>query len=71
MLSLVEKGEPNVVKGFVTVLKNFGYHDIVQLIDPPEICQTASMYILVLKTEPFFHSKAMLNYHKLEFVYKK
>lgn len=71
LLSLVEKGEPNVVKGFVTVLKNFGYHDIVQLLDPPEICQTASMYILVLKTEPFFHLKAMLNYHKLEFVYKE
>lgn len=45
LLSLVEKGEPNVVNGFVTVLTDFGYHDIVQLINPPEICQTASMYI--------------------------
>lgn len=55
LLSLVEKGEPNLVKGFVTVLKDFGYHDIVQLIDPPDIFQTASMYILLLLyTVPFF-----------------
>lgn len=53
LLLLVEKGEPNLVKEFVTVLKNFGYHDIAQLIDPPDICQTASMYILVLCTAPF------------------
>lgn len=47
MLSLVEKGEPNLVNGFVTVLKNFGYHDIVELLDPHDVYHTASMYILV------------------------
>lgn len=48
LLSLVEKGEPNLVNGFVTVLKNFGYHDIVELLDPHDVHHTASMFILVL-----------------------
>lgn len=46
LLSLIEKGEPDLVKEFVTVLKNFGYHEILELIDPPDIRQTASMCIL-------------------------
>lgn len=47
LLSLVEKGEPDLVNGFVTVLKNFGYHDIVELLDPHDVQHTASMCILV------------------------
>lgn len=34
LLSLVENGEPDLVNEFVTVLNNFGYHEIVQLLDP-------------------------------------
>lgn len=48
LISLVEKGEPDLVYGFVTVLKNFGYHDIVELLEPLNVHQTASMCILVL-----------------------
>lgn len=42
LLSLVEKGEPDLVNGFVTVLKNYGYHDIVELLDPLDVHHTAS-----------------------------
>lgn len=46
LLSLIEKGEPDLVKEFLTVLKNFGYHEILELIDPPDTRQTASMHTL-------------------------
>lgn len=53
---MVEKGEPYLVEEFVTVLvlNNFGYYDIAQLIDLPEICQTAGMYIVRLYEVPYF-----------------
>lgn len=51
---MVEKGEPYLVEEFVTVLNNFGYYDIAQLIDLPEICQTAGMYIVRLNEVPYF-----------------
>lgn len=46
LLALVEKGEPDLVREFVTVLKKFGYHEIVELLNPPDILQKASAYIL-------------------------
>lgn len=47
LLSLVEEGEPDLVKEFLTILKHFGYHDIVKLLDPLDVHHTASMCILV------------------------
>lgn len=35
ILALVETGNTDVVESFVTALKNLGYGDIVDLIDPP------------------------------------
>lgn len=46
LLSLIEKGEPDLVKEFLTVLKNFGYHEILELIDPPDTRRTAGMHTL-------------------------
>nr|XP_034318199.1 sacsin-like isoform X8 [Crassostrea gigas] len=37
LLSLVEDGDFEVVKEFVTALKDLGYSSIVELIDPPDI----------------------------------
>lgn len=37
LLSLVEKGDSEVVEKFVKVLNDLGYSHIVQLIDPPDI----------------------------------
>lgn len=54
LLSLVEEGEPDLVNEFLTVLKNFGYHDIVELLDPLDVHHTASMCILVLYTVHVF-----------------
>lgn len=48
LLSLVEKGEPGLVNEFVTVLNNFGYHEIVELLNPHDVQNTLSMYILVI-----------------------
>lgn len=36
ILALVETGNTDVVDSFVTTLKNLGYRDIVDLIDPPD-----------------------------------
>lgn len=47
LLSLIEKGEPDLVKAFVKVLNKFGYHEILKLIDPQVIHETASMHIFI------------------------
>lgn len=54
LLALVEKGEPDLVREFVTVLKKFGYHEIVDLLEPPDIHQKASAYILLCNILVFF-----------------
>lgn len=55
LLSLVEEGEPDLVKEFLTILKNFGYHDIVELLDPLDVHHTASMCILVIYMNSTFN----------------
>lgn len=55
ILSLVEEGEPDLVKEFLTILKNFGYHDIVELLDPLDVHHTASMCILVIYMNTTFN----------------
>lgn len=50
LLSLVEEGEPDLVNEFLIVLKNFDYHNIVELLGPLDIHHTTSMCILVLYT---------------------
>lgn len=61
LLSLVEKGEPGLVNEFVTVLNNFGYHEIVELLNPHDVHHTASMYILAIYSVFvfLFHLKAI------------
>lgn len=65
LLSLVEKGEPGLVNEFVTVLHNFGYHEIVELLNPHDVHQTASMYILAIYSVfvCFFHLN--LHFHSI------
>lgn len=46
LLSLVEDGDSEVVKEFVTALKDLGYSSIVELIDPPDIHNRAGECVL-------------------------
>lgn len=48
ILSLVEAGNTDVVESFVAALKNLGYRDIVDLIDPPSFNTTAGNFISYL-----------------------
>lgn len=45
LLSLVENGSPDSVDGFVTAIKDLGYLDILELIDPPFVHIKAGKYI--------------------------
>lgn len=44
ILSMVEVGSTDVVEGFVATLKDLGYRDIVDLIDPPDVHAKAGNY---------------------------
>ena len=37
LLSYIEKGESQVFKDFLSALKDAGYHDIVELIEPKDL----------------------------------
>lgn len=66
LLSLVEKGEPGLVNEFVTVLNNFGYHEIVELLNSHDVHHTASMYILAIYSSfGFFYSFKSNKYYIL------
>lgn len=48
ILSMVENGNSEFIGDFITALKDLGYCDIVDLIDPSEIHGKAGKYILHL-----------------------
>lgn len=50
ILSMVEVGSTDVVEGFVAALKDLGYRDIVDLIDPPDVHAKAGNYFFLSLT---------------------
>lgn len=45
LLSLIENGNVEIIEMFVIALKDLGNHDIVELIDPSDICNKAGKCI--------------------------
>lgn len=48
LLSMVEFGSTDVVESFVATLKDLGYRDIVDLINPPDVHTKAGNYFFFL-----------------------
>lgn len=67
ILSLVECGNTDAVESFVAVLKDLGYRDIVDLIDPPSFHTKAGNSISYM---PFFCSNTILEWKDIYHKYK-